>query len=240
LRLGQQFHDLGYNVLLAPMPHHGLADFMTNAMSGLTAEEMAAYADDLVDITRGLGAHVTVVGLSQGGVLAGWVAQTRGDVDRAVLLAPGFGLKLVPTPVTVLVVNVVLALPDIHLWWDSLVRFKRTPPPPPGPDDVQGYPRFSLHGLAQQLRLGFAVQARARATAPAAGEIIAVTNGADLAVENSVTAQLVTVWRAHGGRVSTYEFPARLQIDHDLIDPHRANQQVELVYPKLIELIDAP
>ena len=100
LMLGQQFHDLGYNVLLVPMPRHGLADFMTNEPSRLTAEEMAAYADELVDIARGLGERITLAGLSQGGVLAGWAAQTRADLDQAVLLSPGFGLKLVPTPLT--------------------------------------------------------------------------------------------------------------------------------------------
>lgn len=238
LMLGQQFHDLGYNVLLVPMPRHGLADFMTNEPSRLTAEEMTAYADDVVDIARGLGERVTLAGLSQGGVLAGWAAQTRADLDQAVLLAPGFGLKLVPTPLTVFTVNVALALPEVYLWWDSLVRFNRAPPAPPGPDEVQGYPRFSVHGLAQQLRLGLAVLARARQSAPAAGEIIAITNGADLAVENSVTARLVTDWRAHGAKITAYEFPPNLQIDHDMIDPHRDNQQTGLVYPRLIEMIN--
>jgi carboxylesterase len=28
--LGQHFYDLGYNVLIAPLPHHGLADRMTD------------------------------------------------------------------------------------------------------------------------------------------------------------------------------------------------------------------
>src|SRR5262249_2263758 len=52
--LGKQFYDLGYNVLLIPMPYHGLADLMNTELSKLTAEEMAAYADELVDISRGL------------------------------------------------------------------------------------------------------------------------------------------------------------------------------------------
>jgi len=237
LQLGQQFYDRGYNVLLVPMPHHGLADHMTGELSKMTAEAMAGYADELVDIARGLGDWVAVAGLSQGGVIAGWAAQTRADLDLAVLIAPGFGLKLVPAPVTVLVTNLALALPEVYLWWDSLVRFNATPPPQPGPKEVQGYPRFSVHALAQQLRLGLAVRARARQAPPAARAILVVTNGADLAVENSLTDQLVAEWRAHGARLSTYMFPASLQLDHDLIDPNRGNQKVEMVYPKLIELI---
>jgi pimeloyl-ACP methyl ester carboxylesterase len=241
LQLGRQFYALGYNVLLVPMPHQGLADHMTNELSKMTAEEMAAYADQLVDIARGLGHWVAVAGLSQGGVIAGWAAQTRPDLDLAVLIAPGFGLKLVPARLTVLVTNLALALPEFYLWWDGLVRFGAAPPPPPGPKAVQGYPRFSIHGLAQQLRLGFATQALARQAPPAARAILVVTNGADLAVQNSLTDRLVSDWRAHGAsHMVTYTFPASLQLDHDLIDPNRDNQKVDVVYPKLVELIEGP
>ena len=31
--LGQRFYNLGYNVLIAPLPHHGLADRMTEAQA---------------------------------------------------------------------------------------------------------------------------------------------------------------------------------------------------------------
>jgi pimeloyl-ACP methyl ester carboxylesterase len=239
LQLGQQFYALGYNVLLVPMPYQGLADVMTTELSKLTAEEMTAYADELVDISHGLGDRVILVGLSQGGVVAGWAAQTRPDLDQAVLLAPGFGLKLIPTPLTVLTANIALLLPEFYRWWGDLAKNDTSPQPPPGPNAVQGYPRFSIHGLAQQLRLGFAVRALASRGAPAARSIIVVTNGNDLAVENTVTADLVNTWRAHGAAsVVTYEFPKDLGIDHDMIDPHRDDQEVALVYPKLIELIN--
>ena len=65
--LGQQFYDLGYNVLIAPMPHHGLADRMTEMQSQLTGEELTTYADSVVDIAHGLGEHVTMLGISAGG-----------------------------------------------------------------------------------------------------------------------------------------------------------------------------
>lgn len=239
LQLGQQFYDLGYNVLLVPMPQQGLLDVMTREPSKLTAEEMITYTDQLVDILRGLGDRTSVAGLSQGGVLAGWAAQSRGDLDQAVLIAPGFGLKLIPTPVTVLATNLVLGLPEIYRWWGHLERNDFPPQPAQDPHGVQGYPIFSLHGLAQQLRLGIATQALARRTAPAAHSIVVVTNGADLSVENSVTDQVVADWRAHGATaITTYQFPFGLQLDHDMIDPHRDDQHVDLVYPKLIELIN--
>ncbi len=53
--LGQQFYDSGYNVLIAPLPHHGLKNRMTDAHARLTAEELATYANRTVDIARGLG-----------------------------------------------------------------------------------------------------------------------------------------------------------------------------------------
>src|SRR5438128_1274855 len=58
LSLGQKFHELGYNVLILLMPHHGLEDRMTDAHRQLTAEELTAYVDDIVDIARGLGEEV--------------------------------------------------------------------------------------------------------------------------------------------------------------------------------------
>ncbi len=95
--LGERFHALGYNVLLPRTPHHGLQNRLTDAPSTLSAEALAAHADEAVDIARGLGEAVTVVGLSLGGTMAGWVAQHRADVTQAVLIAPGFGLRPLPS-----------------------------------------------------------------------------------------------------------------------------------------------
>ena len=53
--LGQRFYALGYNVLIAPLPHHGLADRMTETHAQLKAEELTVYADETVDIAKGLG-----------------------------------------------------------------------------------------------------------------------------------------------------------------------------------------
>ena len=94
--LGQRFYALGYNVLIPRLPHHGLQNRMTEAQSRLTAEELAAAADDVVDVAHGLGNHVSVMGLSMGGVLTGWLAQHRADIDMAVLISPAFGYQAVP------------------------------------------------------------------------------------------------------------------------------------------------
>jgi carboxylesterase len=231
LTLGQQFHDLGYNVLILLMPHHGLEDRMTDAHRQLTAEELTVYVDEMVDIARGLGEHVTLVGLSGGAVVAAWAAQTRPDLDRAVVMAPAFAFKRIPRATTVLVTNLALLAPDVLMWWDPIHKDAGR--------IAHVYPRFSFHGLAQQLRLGFATIALARRAAPGARSILVITNAHDGSVNNGATADVVADWRAHGARdVRTYEFPAELGLEHDMVDPGQPYQKVAAVYPKLIELIN--
>ncbi len=227
--LGQRFYDLGYNVLIAPLPHHGLADRMTPEQGQLRAEEMAAYADEVVDIAQGLGERVTMAGLSAGGVITAWAAQYRADLDRALIISPAFGVEQIPTPLTVVVMNIFGVLPDAFEWWD------------PNNKDQGGipyaYPRYSRHGIVQSFRLGFAVQAGARQSAPATGRLVVVTNANDHSVNNELTMNVVEQWQAHGAQVTTYEFPADLRLDHDLIDPLQPAQNIAVVYPRLIQLI---
>ena len=229
--LAKQFHERGYNTLSVLMPHHGLTDRLTDAHRRLTAEELVTYVDQVVDIARGLGEHVTLLGLSGGAVAAAWAAQTRTDLDLAVIIAPNFGFKAVPRPFTRLVTYLVLGAPDLVLWWNPLERAAGRLP--------HVYPRFTLHGLAQQARLGFATTDRARQAPPAARALLVITNAHDPAVDNVSTAQAVARWQAWGAcPVRTYEFPAELHLLHDIIDPGHEGQRVDAVYPKLLELID--
>jgi carboxylesterase len=227
--LGEQFYGLGYNVLIAPLPHHGLANRLTDEQSQLTAEEVTAYADEVIDIAQGLGDHVTMVGLSGGGVTTAWAAQQRSDLDLAVIISPAFGYYTVPTPMTAPAMNYYLVVPNSYTWWDDQLKEKV------GPD--YGYPRYATRALAQLLRLGFAVQAGARQTAPAARSILVITNANDTTVNNALTGTVAGYWRDHGANLRTYEFEAGLQLPHDLIDPTQPDQKIDIVYPKLIELI---
>jgi pimeloyl-ACP methyl ester carboxylesterase len=87
-----QFYQQGYNVLIPRMPHNGLADRMTDDLKNLTAKNLRDASNAYVDIARGLGEHVTLLGLSAGGTMAAWVAQHRADVDEVVLIAPMLGI----------------------------------------------------------------------------------------------------------------------------------------------------
>ena len=114
--LGEQFHHRGYNVLAVPLPYNGLADGMTNEQAKLRAEDLVSYMDQVVDIGRGLGDHLTLLGISGGGLSTGWAAQERQDIDLAVLISPGFGFKDVPGPLTRLASRAFIYLPNMYTW----------------------------------------------------------------------------------------------------------------------------
>ena len=46
-------------------------------------------------------------------------------------------------------------------------------------------------------------------------------------------------WRRAGAAVDTYVFPARLRLNHDLIDPEQEDARVSVVYPELERLLEA-
>lgn len=226
--LGKRFFARGDNVLIVPLPYHGLADRMNTAQSKLTAAEMAAYADEVVDIGRGLGGKVVMMGISAGGVITAWAAQNRNDLDCAVVVAPTLGFKPVPVPLTAAVMNLFSTLPDSWAWWNEELKENVQPP--------YGYPRCSKHVITDMLRLGFVVEASARQRPPMARKIVMVSNANDQAVNNESTQKIADLWKSRGANIVSYTFDASLKIGHDIIDPHQPDQKVDIVYPKLIEL----
>ena len=228
--LGERLYGRGANVYIPRLPEHGLADRMTSALARLDARAMCTATDQAVDIGRGLGDSVVVVGLCIGGTMAAWAAQERADVVRAVPIAPLQGLARARGPLTLPAMNLMLALPNQFIWWDGKLKTNL-----PGPKHV--YPRFSTRSVAQTLLLGTAVEADARRAPPAAGSIVVITVGSDVAVDNAAVARLARVWRSHGARLTTYEFPAGLHLNHDIIDPEQVGGNPALVYPVLLDLI---
>ncbi|SNY42920.1 alpha/beta hydrolase [Paractinoplanes atraurantiacus] len=83
--LARDYFERGYNVWVPRAPHE------------VTVSSLTAYASEALDTVAGLGDEVTVVGISGGAVLATWLAQTRGDAVRhLLLLSPFFGPAQVP------------------------------------------------------------------------------------------------------------------------------------------------
>jgi pimeloyl-ACP methyl ester carboxylesterase len=230
VELGKLFYQKGYNVLIVPLPRHGLADRMTEELAQLKAEELVTYADGVVDVAQGLGEHVTVAGISGGGVVTGWIAQNRPDADLAVLISPAFGYAQVSPDLTLPASKVYSLLPNSFEWWDE--ELKENNPP------SHAYPRYSTRALAQLLRLSLVVQAQAREEEPMASEILVVTNANDQSVSMPLIRKTVELWQEHrGSDLQTYEFPAALRLDHDLIDPSHPDERIDIVYPQLIDLI---
>lgn len=231
-RLGQQFFDLGYNVLLPRLPRHGLKDRLTEDQARLSAGELVSFADEVVDIACGLGEKVILAGISMSGTLAGWVAQHRRDVDLAVLIAPAFAYRAIPPVLARAAAEILRELPNAFRWWNPREKDET-------PGLEHAYPRYSTHALSEILRLSFAVERAARQAQAAARRLLVMTNPADRLVNNAQTAHLVGLWRRSGSAVETYEFPAGLKLTHDLIDPGQRRQQVDQVYPLLVEQIGA-
>jgi carboxylesterase len=228
-KLGPLFFERGLNVLIPRMPHHGLADRATHDLRLLTTEELRAFADETTDIACGLGERVIYLGLSAGGILATWVAQFRPDVAKAVVIAPALNVAHVPARLNPVLISMMNTLPDRYLK-RSEAAMAVTPP--------YVYYGQSSRAVGQLMRFGAHATRAARTRLPAAQSILVVTSAFDTVVDNVTIRQLVNRWRAHDARdLTTYEFPLDQRIVHDMIDPVRGDQQVDLVYPVLLDLI---
>jgi pimeloyl-ACP methyl ester carboxylesterase len=230
-QLGQMCFERGYNVLIPRLPRHGLKERMTAETAHLTAEELGRAADEAVDIACGLGQKVVVGGLSMGGVMAGWAAQQRSEIDLALLMAPAFGVRVVPACLTRLAAGLGRRLPNVFQWWDPRTRDASLKPP-------VSYPRYSLGGLAEMIRLGFSVQEMERRSQPVARRIYVITNANDMAVNHDLIEQVAAMWRVHGAEIRTYCFSAGLKLDHDFIDPAQPRQRVEVSYPVILSAME--
>jgi pimeloyl-ACP methyl ester carboxylesterase len=226
--LGRIAFASGANVLIPRLPHHGLADRMTGDLARTEAEELCAFTDRALDAAHGLGDSVTVCGLSIGGVMAAWAGQERADVDRAVVIAPMIGWANAPGPArTAALARLGGTLPNVFVWWDDKLKERVG-----GPKHV--YPRFATRSVAACMWIGGAVRDRSAHVAPAGRSLVMITVGGDIAADNGAAAGLVNAWRAHGAReVITYEFPAALHLNHDVVDPEQMGGNPALTYPVL-------
>ncbi len=220
----------GHNVLIPRMPEHGAADRMTTRLRYLTAEGLLAAASEAVDIAFGLGERVCVLGISTSGLLCAYFAQFRGDLARAIPVSPVFAMLQMPYGASLAVEKLGLVLPNAFLWWDPRIKEKQRP--------ATAYPRFSTHALLQCLRIGDAVRSRCAHAPMAADLVFVVTNRADPAVNNAVTAGIVERWNeVRPEAAEAFEF-AGLPKNHDIVDPDNPLARTEVVYPTLLGAID--
>ena len=228
--IGLHFHKAGWNVVIPRYPRHGYSDRLNTSIAELRSDHLIAVANRSAEAAAGLGERLTVAGLSLGGILTGHLAQTRDGIERAVLIAPMFGLRPIPGPALAALTRVAQALPNRYVWWNRELKDKIGPP--------HGYPRFATHAYAALFTTGAGVIKAARARAPKTGQISVITNAAEPRLDNRFTYRLVAAWRRHGANVSTFEFPVSDHLPHDLIDPANPAQNTALSYPVVIRTIE--
>lgn len=231
-QLAPLFHQQGWNTLSIRLPGHGFADRLTTALSGVRPNHLVDVTTEGLDIGRGLGKHLTILGFSLGGVLAAWAAQERTDLDHAVLVSPALGILALPRARRHLAAHLLTLWPNFFQWWHPALKEKRMEP-------LHAYPRFGSRSLAAMMRLGLLVQQQAARQRPKAKQISVITNPCDMVVDNATTAQVVADWRAHQTAVQTYAFPREWALIHDLIDPLQPEQQIARVYPQLLQWLTA-
>jgi len=229
VELAPIFYEQGYNVLIPRMPHNGLADPDTDDLRYLKATELRDSSNAMVDIARGLGDHITFLGLSVGGLMAAWVAQYRHDVNKAVIIAPSFTIgPRLGVGISRVLMRLFLILPNFMT--------QRLKPFKDGPD--HNYLGFATRGLGEMMRFGFSIFDTSQDTSAAAQSVLVITNAADAAVNNKIPLQVAKNWQTNGlKQLNNYEFDAKYKLIHDLIDPGQKQQNVAVSYPILLDLL---
>ena len=217
-QLGERFYQLGYNVLVPLLPHHGMADRKLDNLSRLRAKELRDCADTSVDIAAGLGDKVFVGGLSAGGVIASWIAHSLVLGRQAGSFTDRISVFLIAW------------IPDIP--FDLYAQDPEAP--------QYAYPGFSAKALGQLLKLSFATYAEALEKPPAVQHIDLVTTKIDHIASDFATWELIGLWRGKGLlKFVSVDFPKEMRVPHDMVDPAHRGQKTEVVHPILIDLMSA-
>jgi pimeloyl-ACP methyl ester carboxylesterase len=202
-------------------------------LAALTSEDITRTGMTAVDIARGLGRHVTVLGLSMGGLVTAWLAQQRADIDRAVMVAPALAFQPVPFATMPLHATYAQHAPARFVWWDPVNKGQA-----PGPE--YAYYGFHLRGFAALLRLAVLVGEEAGRAAPHARSLALVLNPTDESIDNNGVLAVAQRWRRRGANIAIHTFPADWRLTHDLIDPGQPTQQIDRVYPLLMQWSEFP
>jgi carboxylesterase len=210
----------GANVYIPRLPHHAERTSPLRAISRVRSDELARFADSTIEIARGLGDTIVVVGLSAGGVLAGWIAQYHPEVQRAVLIAPAIAPGVVSDDEGGGLVILASMLPDVER--------VTAPVDTSRPENIAG---ITTRGLAELLRLGHRVHEQAENGQPAVHDIVFLLNERDRTVSESATLDLAQRWLDRGASVSAYRFTASANLSHNVMELTSRGGNTDVVYP---------
>lgn len=225
-------HARGDNVLIARLPRHGHADRATETLAQLTSEELTRQTERIVDAAAELGAEITMLGHSLGGMLTLHAAHRDARIFRAIAVAPFLGIKRLPRDWHGWMRSVLERAPNRFLYWNPFDHGRSLP--------LHGYPRYSTRSVAAGLALADALREDARSGPPRARNIEIVRNAGEVTVNNHAIDELVANWRRAGGdRVRIYRLVGAGP-SHDIVEPERPHSPAARFLPLLHALLDAP
>jgi len=229
-RVGAELHARGYNVIVPRLPHHGHADPLSPALERLNADDLCDAVTEYVAIARELGDRVTIAGFSLGGLLTAWAAQ-RFDVERAVPIAPFFGISWIPNRLMGPVAERLLSVPNRFHWWNPILRERQFLA-------TNGYPRYATHAIAHSYRIARSVLDDARTHAPSARHVTIVANSMEVAVNNYAIRRLYESWRRMSPQSIELSVLTGLPLSHDIVSPMRRWRLADRAHPHLLRAID--
>jgi pimeloyl-ACP methyl ester carboxylesterase len=218
--VGKALFDDGANVYIPRLPHHGERIAPIRALGRVRGDELAAFGDSSVDIARGLGDSIVVVGLSAGGAIAAWITQTRRDVRRTVLIAPAIAAGRVSDDDAQALVIIASRLPD--------VRRTNAPIDSTNPEYLQG---ISTRGLAEVLKLGHRVREDAGEKTPGVKDIAFLLSELDQTVSEAASLDLAQRWFDRGATVSVYRFPNSVGLPHNIMEVRARGGNPDVAFP---------
>lgn len=225
--LARRFHARGCNVYVPRIPHHGLKDRLTRDLANVTVDELADFTTSAFELTRPLGTTVSALGLSLGGTMVQWLAQTQ-PVDLAVPIAPFLIPYPLPPSVGQPAMRLLATLPNMYFWWDFHVKERCLP--------HYAYPGYPTHALARLVLFGDVVFAEAERMKPSARRCVLVLSDHDNGVDNGSARHVTELWNARGANYTELLLTG-LGPRHDIIDPTTYPNGPTAVYPKLEALV---
>jgi pimeloyl-ACP methyl ester carboxylesterase len=209
----------GYIVYLPLLPEHGQIGGDGGSLDGLTAKRYRAFGDRTVDIARGLGLPVSVLGISAGADVAAWIGQHRPDVEVAVVVSPALGLGRVPGFLSTGATNLFGRFPSIDF--------------PYGAKLPHTYGGLASRPVAETFNFGRSLIEAAGKKRPAARRVVVVLNQHDHTISNDLALTLA-------GRMQAVvqALPAALKLPNDFIDPRMPGARIDASYPLLVSLVE--
>ena len=228
-RIARDLFERGHNVIVPRLPHHGHANPLSTALERLRPDDLYDAVVDYVAIARELGDRVTVAGFSLGGLLTAWIAQHYA-IERAVPIAPFFGVSVIPNRMMSTVAEWLLRMPNRFQWWNPILRERRV--------SVTGYPRYTTHAIAHSYRIARSLLDEAKTAQPLAERVMIVANATEVAVNNYAIRQLYKSWRRlRPGSIELARIVG-LPLSHDIVSPLRPWRLADRAHPHLLNAID--